>query len=184
VQSSLLVVLFLHPILLDIQDYGVKANLKSEALIDLLLNAQCVGLPFIVLVTHTIVLFRKPAIRPTRRSVSTRMSSRSGPSHINSVIIHDKDDNHQDQGLNEEQSCGHESDTPAAAGSKPITPPATRARKAKEQTRLGVGRPTAPGDSGPRAITKSSSVSKSRHAKASKTMTPPQDTIPEQGKYP
>jgi hypothetical protein len=166
------------------QDYGVKANLKSEALIDLLLDAQSVGLPFTILVAHTAILLRKPAIRSTRRSVSTRVSSRSGPSHINSVIINDKDDKRQDQGLNDERLCGHESDTPTAAGSKPNTPPATRARKAKEQTGLGVGRPTAARGSGPRVMTKSSSLSKSRRAKASKTMTPPGDTIPEEGKHP
>jgi hypothetical protein len=118
-----------------------------------------------------------------RRSVSTRVSSRPGPSRISSVIIHDTDDEDEDEGLNEEYSRGHESDTQMSTQSTPITPPATRARKAKEQTRLGVGRPVAAGGSGPRAVTKSLSVSKGKRAKASKTMKPTEDTIPEEGRY-
>jgi hypothetical protein len=127
-------------------------------------------------------MFRKPAPRSTRRSVSTRVSSRRSPTRISSVIIHDTDDENEDEdeASNQENSRGHEGDT---RGTTKSTPPATRARKAKEQTRLGVGRPVAAGGSGPRAVTKSLSVSKGKRAKASKTMKPTEDTIPEEGRY-
>lgn len=139
------------------KDYGVKANLKSEALIDLLLDTQ------------------KPAPRFPRRAVSTRISGRSSSSRISSVIIHDTGDKNEDEdeGLIEEHPRGHEANTQT-------TPPATRARKAKEQTRLGVGRPVAAGGSGPRAVTRSLSIPKGKRAKASKTMKPTGDTIPEE----
>ena len=130
----------------------------------------------------SLLLFRNPTPRTMRRSVSTRVSSRPGPSRISSVIIHDTDNGNENERLNVEHSRGHESDSQETAQSAPITPPATRARKAKDQTRLGVGRPVAAGGSGPRPLTKSSSASRGKHAKGSKTTKPTEDTIPE-GEY-
>jgi hypothetical protein len=120
-----------------------------------------------------------------RRSVSTRVSSRPSPSRISSVIIHDTDDENEneDEELNAERSRGHESGAQGTTQSATITPPATRARKAKEQIRLGVGRPVAAGGSGPRAVTKYIDVSKGKRAKGTKTMKPTEDTIPEEGGY-
>jgi len=143
------------------KDYGVKANLKSEALIDLLLDTQ------------------KPTPRTMRRSVSTRVS---GPSRISSVIIHDTDDENEneDEGSNAELSHKHESDTQETAQSTTVTSPAPRAKKAKDQSRLGVGRPVAAGGSGPRAVTRSFSVSRGKRPKGSKTTKPTEDTIPEE----
>lgn len=65
----------------------------------------------------------------------------------------------------------------------PLPVPATpRTRKAKEQTRLGVGRPVIAGGTGARAITKSISVPK--RARVSKSIAQPvQDTIMEEGMF-
>ncbi|KAF8078485.1 hypothetical protein FPV67DRAFT_1465426 [Lyophyllum atratum] len=147
------------------KDYGVKANLKSEALIDLLLDTS------------------KPvaANAPTRRSVSTRLSSRAGPSRISSIVIHDTDDEDEEEtGATEMPSPDElESNAQSSSHPEPSPPPATRTKKGKEQTRLGVGRPVAAGGAGPRAITKSLSVSKKR-GKGSKSMKPTEATIAEE----
>lgn len=60
-------------------------------------------------------------------------------------------------------------------------PPMTRTRKAKEQTRLGVGRPVAAGGAGPRAVTKSMSVPRIQRGKGSRTMKQSEATILEEG---
>ncbi|RDB29561.1 hypothetical protein Hypma_015392 [Hypsizygus marmoreus] len=145
------------------KDYGVKANLKSEALIDLLLDSH------------------KPATRnvPMRRSVSTRLSSRAGPSRTSSMIIHNTDDEEDDEPMAEDTPPQEHGSNIETVQSAP-TPPATRTRKGKEQTRLGVGRPVAAGGSGPRAVTKSLSVAKGKRGKASKSMKPSEDTIVEE----
>lgn len=57
----------------------------------------------------------------------------------------------------------------------------TRTRKAKEQTRLGVGRPVAAGGAGPRAVTKSMSVPRIQRGKGSRTMKQSEATILEEG---
>ncbi|KAF7303313.1 hypothetical protein MKEN_01295400 [Mycena kentingensis (nom. inval.)] len=64
---------------------------------------------------------------------------------------------------------------------RPEPEPQTRSRKkAKDtQSRLGVGRPVAVGGAGPRAVTKSLSVSRAKRGK-SRTVKPPEDTIPEE----
>ncbi|KAG5648104.1 hypothetical protein DXG03_007139 [Asterophora parasitica] len=136
------------------KDYGVKANLKSEALIDLLLDTM------------------KPAAphAPARRSVSTRHSSRAGPSRISSMVIHHTDDEEEEESekhIIEPVKPVEDVPIPDGRESK-IQPdmqpgaPVTRTRKSKEQTRLGVGRPVAAGGDGPRAVTKSLSISKKR----------------------
>ncbi|KAF5377508.1 hypothetical protein D9615_005285 [Tricholomella constricta] len=148
------------------KDYGVKANLKSEALIDLLLDTI------------------KPAAAhaPARRSVSTRHSSRAGPSRVSSIVIHNTDDDEEEEGEesaeDKHSTDGRESDIQSSLQPE-LTPPATRTRKGKEQTRLGVGRPVAAGGSGPRAVTKSLSVSKKR-SKGSRSMKPTEATIVEE----
>ncbi|GLB36280.1 hypothetical protein LshimejAT787_0305680 [Lyophyllum shimeji] len=149
------------------KDYGVKANLKSEALIDLLLDTTNPVIPN----------------APTRRSVSTRHSSRAGPSRTTSIVIHDTDD--EGEGEQEHMNGKHtpnggESDNQSSSQAEPTYPPVTRTRKGKEQTRLGVGRPAAAGGSGPRTVTKSISISKGKRGKVSKSMKPTEATIVEE----
>ncbi|KAF7320471.1 hypothetical protein MKEN_00832000 [Mycena kentingensis (nom. inval.)] len=95
---------------------------------------------------------------PTRRNVSTRQSS---------MIVHEQP----------EEEDQVEEDTE----NRPEPEPQTRSRKkAKDtQSRLGVGRPVAVGGAGPRAVTKSLSVSRAKRGK-SRTVKPPEDTIPEE----
>ncbi|KAJ7619163.1 hypothetical protein DFH06DRAFT_1106474 [Mycena polygramma] len=149
------------------KDYGVKANLKSDALIELLLDTKKTN-P------------RATAPPATRRSVSTRHASRSAP-RISSVIIHDTDDEEEDendQQIDEEETENQPEPQPEP---EPIPPP-NRTRKAKDtQTRLGVGRPVAAGGNGPRAVTKSVSVAKGKRGRNSKAVKPVEETIPEEG---
>ncbi|KAF8807535.1 hypothetical protein BYT27DRAFT_6574661 [Phlegmacium glaucopus] len=139
------------------KDYGVKANLKSEALIDLLLETQS-----------------PPTPQPTRRSVSTRQSSRQGPSRVTSMIVHDIDEEEENLEKDRENTSTEE----AQQDPSPAPP---RTRKAKEtQTRLGVGRPLAVGGQGPRAVTRSSGSSRGKEAKSSKSHKPKEPTIQEE----
>ncbi|KAG6842548.1 hypothetical protein C0991_000074 [Blastosporella zonata] len=155
------------------KDYGVKANLKSEALIDLLIDTAFVYLE---------ISYKKPPVpsTPTARSVSTRHSSRGGPSRISSIIIHDT------EGEGEETDAQNifgssESDAPGPSLQHECTPPlATRTRKGKEQTRLGVGRPAVAGGSGPRAVTRSLSITKGKRGKGSRSLKPTEAAIPEE----
>ncbi|KAJ7170014.1 hypothetical protein C8R46DRAFT_1090841 [Mycena filopes] len=146
------------------KDYGVKANLKTDALIELLLDTKKTN-P------------RTAAPPSTRRSVSTRHVSRSAP-RISSVIIHDTDDEEDDgdvQDIDQEETENNPQPDP-----EPI-PPSSRTRKAKDtQTRLGVGRPVAAGGAGPRAVTKSVSVAKGKRGKNSRAVKPAEETIPEE----
>ncbi|KAJ7808268.1 hypothetical protein B0H14DRAFT_3881585 [Mycena olivaceomarginata] len=142
------------------KDYGVKANLKTDALIELLLDTKK---------TNT----RGASAPATRRSVSTRQPSRSAP-RISSVIIHDTDDEEEeenDQKVDEEETENQPEPEPIPS----------RTRKAKDtQTRLGVGRPVAAGGNGPRAVTKSVSVAKGKRGRNSKAVKPVEETIPEE----
>ncbi|TFK41028.1 hypothetical protein BDQ12DRAFT_710878 [Crucibulum laeve] len=150
------------------KDYGVKANLKSDALIDLLLDTQSA---------------HPRQQQETQRVVSTRRSGRSGPSRISSVIIHDTDD--EGDGEEEGEAEDHHLDsfhpgTPARDPT-PSSKPPPRTRKAKElQTKLGVGRPIAAGGSGPRAVTKSFNIPRGKRARSSKVIKPSEATIEEE----
>lgn len=98
------------------------------------------------------------------------------------MIIHDTDDEESEEEEQEEVSPLDETEAKhnVTVQAEP-TPPVTRTRKAKEQTRLGVGRPVAAGGAGPRAVTKSLSVSKGKRGKVSKSMKVTEATIPEEG---
>ncbi|KAF9474470.1 hypothetical protein BDN70DRAFT_884778 [Pholiota conissans] len=157
---------------IDIQrickDYGVRANLKTEALIDLLLDTQSA-----------------PPSQPMRRSVSTRQPSKAGPSRVSSMVVHDIDaaDEEEDQ----DENNTHPDDTKEEAPPTPVPSmvPALRTRKAKElQTHLGVGKPQIAGGHGPRAITRSSGSFKSRALKASRSIKPTEATIEEEPEPP
>ena len=101
--------------------------------------------------------------RPSGRSSSMRVVSRTpsvpAPRHrVGSMIVHDTDDEVED--ARDLPDSIEPNDT--RAQSRDPAGPSTR-RKAKEtQYRLGVGRPTAIGGSGPRTITTSSSKPRSR----------------------
>ncbi|KAI6044954.1 hypothetical protein EDC04DRAFT_179654 [Pisolithus marmoratus] len=142
------------------KDYGVKANLKTEALIDLLLDASRPQPS------------RSNLAQPPDRSTS-RIPSHSGIRR-GSVIIHGTGNDIAEQG------------TPRPLEELKPTLPSPRqpprTRKAKEtQYRLGVGRPAVAGGSGARAITKSVSVSrKSRRGKSSASVKPSEATITEE----
>ncbi|KAJ3811407.1 hypothetical protein F5876DRAFT_39717 [Lentinula aff. lateritia] len=140
------------------KDHGLRANLKSEALIDLLLDAQ-----------------QGTKQQPGQRSVSTRMSSRS--TRTSSMIVHDV------EGDEEGPVGGAEEEEKMQPGVQevPPSPPPPRIRKAKEtQFRLGVGRPLAAGGKGARAVTKSVSASKAKKGKGSRSAKPSEATIEEE----
>ncbi|KAF8167969.1 hypothetical protein B0H34DRAFT_792635 [Crassisporium funariophilum] len=141
------------------KDYGVKANLKSEALIDLLLETQSTPVP-----------------QPTRRSVSTRHSSRMGPGRVTSMIVHDIEE--EEEEMQEEISQSEEVEEDSPPTPPPVPPP--RTRKGKElQTRLGFGKPMAAGGQGPRTVTRSSGT-RVKRAKSSKSLKQTEPTIDEE----
>ncbi|KAJ7786459.1 hypothetical protein B0H16DRAFT_1876468 [Mycena metata] len=145
------------------KDYGVKANLKTDALIELLLDTKKAN-P------------RTAAPAPVR-SVSTRHVSRSAP-RISSVIIHDTDEEDEDENEQEIDEEETENQPEPQPEPEPI-PMSSRTRKAKDtQTRLGRGRPVAAGGNGPRAVTVS--VAKPKRGKNSKAVKPVEDPIPEE----
>ncbi|KAF9229425.1 hypothetical protein BS17DRAFT_771433 [Gyrodon lividus] len=144
------------------KDYGVKANLKTEALIDLLLDASQPQPS------------RPNPTQPPQRPPSTRIPSFAGARRrdksTSSVIIHSSDD---------------EADEPSSQQLPPVQSPVPQppgTRKARQtQYRLGVGRPIIAGGSGARAITKSVSVSRTaKRAKSSRTIQPSEATITEE----
>ena len=188
----------------SIQDHGVRANLKSEALIDLLLDTQY-GLKIILCIyTHIYMWVRtaatsrrqppasKPQSKPppSRRIVSTRQFSRAATSRISSMIIHDIGDEHTT--ANKDicaETDGRKPDHSGISGpSLPQPQPQIATTdgsrtKAKElQRRLGVGKPTAAGGAGPRTVTRSTMLSKGTRLKPSKTVEP-EAAIPEEGSY-
>ncbi|KAJ3895049.1 hypothetical protein GG344DRAFT_73454 [Lentinula edodes] len=140
------------------KDHGLRANLKSEALIDLLLDAQ-----------------QGTKQEPGKRSVSTRMSSRS--TRTSSMIVHDVEGDEEGsvEGAEEEEKIQ------PGVQEVPRSPPLPRIRKAKEtQFRLGVGRPLAAGGKGARAVTKSVSASRAKKGKGSRSVKPSEATIEEE----
>ncbi|KAH9946808.1 hypothetical protein B0H21DRAFT_741857 [Amylocystis lapponica] len=158
------------------KDQGIKANLKSEALIDLLLDTLQ-------------PIRRLPAEPESKRTSSLRVVSRSNTgsrprgNSSSSMIIHDTDEEEEEE--EEEDAAGPF----AAPGTKPPlhTPPVTapRIRKAKDtQYRLGVGRPALAGGSGARAVTKSVSVSRGKRGKASRSVKPAEEPIREEEEEP
>ncbi|KIJ68309.1 hypothetical protein HYDPIDRAFT_24602 [Hydnomerulius pinastri MD-312] len=148
------------------KDYGVKANLKTEALIDLLLDAS-----------QPQPARPNPTQLPQRPS-STRIPSLAGArprgQSSGSVIIHGSDDEPDEPDLPPE---AEEVKPPP-----PAAPPLARTRKAKQtQYRLGVGRPMIAGGGGARTVTKSVSVSRTvKRAKSSRTVQPSEATIAEE----
>ncbi|TFY62167.1 hypothetical protein EVJ58_g4048 [Rhodofomes roseus] len=156
------------------KDHGIKANLKTEALVDLL--------------AHTLQPRPPRAAHPppvqTRRASSLRTSSRtSSGSHLrgassSSVIIHDTDDEEEQPEVPKGGSAPPESQRapPSSQSSTASLPKKSR----QTQYRLGVGRPILAGGSGARAITKSVSLTKTKRGKGSISVKPSEDVIEEE----
>ncbi|KAF9068095.1 hypothetical protein BDP27DRAFT_1327925 [Rhodocollybia butyracea] len=145
------------------KDHGLRANVKSEEMIDMLLEAQ----------QNT----DNSKKQPGRRSVSTRISSRPA-GRTSSMIVHDIDEEEEVEAESEAGAAEQEAEEQPEPEPEPPQP---RTRKAKEtQFRLGVGRPLAAGGKGARAVTKSVSVSKSRKGKRTQSIKPTEATIEEE----
>ncbi|KAG2159998.1 uncharacterized protein EDB93DRAFT_1112868 [Suillus bovinus] len=153
------------------KEYGVRANLKTEALIDLLLD------------TSQPQPSRSTLPQPPQRSTSVRIISQPGARprgrSNGSVIIHDTDEEEGEEAIGEievKQQPKEHKPPPAPVG------PTPRTRKAKDtQYRLGVGRPIIAGGSGARAVTKSVSGSRgSKKTKNMKNVKPSEDPIAEE----
>ncbi|KAI8995497.1 hypothetical protein BD414DRAFT_409772 [Trametes punicea] len=152
------------------KDYGIKANLKTEALIDLLIDTtQARPRP-----TQSVQPQRAPSGRIVSRSVAS--GSRPRGTSSSSVIIHGTDE--EDNASEEER---HHS-IPPPPSSESEAPPPPRTRRAKEtQYKLGMGRPTAVGGSGPRTVTRSTTVAvKGKRARGSKSVKPTEAVIHEE----
>ncbi|TFY77455.1 hypothetical protein EWM64_g6559 [Hericium alpestre] len=155
---------------LDLQrlckDHGLKANLKTEALIDLLLDSN-----------EPVFKPQPPQPVPSQRSVSSRIVSRASSSRsrlhsTSSMIIHSD---------SEDEDRPVESQAEPAPPAAPEPGPATRTRKAKEaQLKLGVGRPVVAGGAGARAVTRGASSGRGRRAKSSRSVKPVEETIQEE----
>ncbi|THH02866.1 hypothetical protein EW026_g76 [Hermanssonia centrifuga] len=129
------------------KDHGLKANMKSDALIDLLIDTA------------------KAASNP--RGIKRNPSLRT-------------EEEETEEGDSLPQN-GVASTSNAPTEPSPPSGPASRTRKAKvTQFRLGVGRPTAAGGSGARAVTKSLSVSRGGRIRGSKSMKPQETAIQEE----
>ncbi|KAI9572840.1 hypothetical protein HD554DRAFT_2063433 [Boletus coccyginus] len=144
------------------KEYGVKANLKTEALIDLLLDASQPQAPL-----------RNPPQAP-QRPPSTRIPSLAGArlrEQSSSVIVHGSEDESDPTfPQRHHKAIPHEQPVPQ------------RTRKAKQtQYRLGVGRPVIAGGSGARAVTKSVNVCHTpKRARSNRLIKPSEATITEE----
>ncbi|TDL28398.1 hypothetical protein BD410DRAFT_780897 [Rickenella mellea] len=163
------------------KDYGVKANLKTEALIELLLDT--------VQNSNLRPLAEPPTPKapPRRTSARSRTTSRATTNKTRgfsgrSVAVVEDIQEEQEAGEAPQADDRSQSDNNTTPEDTPPTPVvATRTRTAKDiQRRLGVGRPVIAGGSGARAITKSLSVGKATRGKNSKTLKPVEETIEEE----
>ncbi|KAK2461812.1 hypothetical protein APHAL10511_006275 [Amanita phalloides] len=167
------------------KDYGVKANLKSEALIDLLLDTQTTVAP-----RHQRSTSKPPS---SRRPVSARQASRAATNRTTSVVIHDTDDDDGEPDnfirRRTDEPTEYEPGHPDLAitglsqsqSTTATVPSIIRTRKAKElQRRLGVGKPVAAGGPGPRVATRPTTSSKGKQLKFSRS-SKMEATIPEEG---
>ncbi|CCM00902.1 uncharacterized protein FIBRA_02948 [Fibroporia radiculosa] len=155
------------------KDHGIKANLKSEALVDLLLDTQQPRR------RPEPQRTRIPSLRVVSRSTA---GSRPRGTSSSSVIIHDSDE--EEGHDSEDQEDAHLVPEPQTAFPRQILPSVPLTRKAKQtQYRLGVGRPTLAGGSGARAVTRSLSIPKAR-VKVSRSVKPKEDAIQEEDEGP
>ncbi|KAI0307787.1 hypothetical protein B0F90DRAFT_1677253 [Multifurca ochricompacta] len=142
------------------KERGLKANLKTEAMIELLLDSSPPHFP------------RRPSRHRTvsMRGAGRQSSAQSRLNSTSSVIIHsDTDDDGQ-------HTVKPESEAPSSLHPGPMT----RTRKARDaQLRLGVGRPTVAGGKGARTVTRSVSDAKGARSRSGRRAQPAQDPIVE-----
>ncbi|CAL1696105.1 unnamed protein product [Somion occarium] len=149
------------------KDHGLRANLKSEALIELLLQATGPR--------PSQIPKRASSLRVVSRASSVGARPRGNSS--SSVIIHDTDDEDNNQDNRSPTDIG----TPVEPQPLVATSAIRTTRKAKQtQYRLGVGRPTIAGGTGARAVTRSLSVPKSRSGKLNRSVKPIEEAIQEE----
>ena len=148
------------------QDYGIKANLKTEALIELLVDTTQAARP-------------TPAPPPPFTRIASRATanSRFRGSSTPSGIIHDTDE--EDNAVTDDPFTSGLSAPPSEASTAPAPPPRRLARET--QYKLGVGRLTAAGGHGARAVTRTASLSqKGKRGKGSKSVKPTEAAIAEE----
>lgn len=158
------------------KDYGVKANLKTEALIDLVLDATSQPMPK---PEPNSPQLPPPSKRTTSVRVASTRSTNAGQSRLRSGgFVATRDIIEGDEPTT--QSKPDTTTKIPQPTSQPPPPPVTRTRKAKEtQLRLGVGRPKVVGGAGARAVTKSFSLSKNSK-RVSKSVKISEAVIPEE----
>ncbi|EJD04173.1 uncharacterized protein FOMMEDRAFT_155294 [Fomitiporia mediterranea MF3/22] len=137
------------------KEYGVRANMKTEALIELLLDSLQSNM-------SPLVGLRRPQQAPAPRRVSTRSSTRVSS-------------------LRSRGTSGSSSSTSfVASSSHTVSTSSPRTSKSKlTQYKLGVGRPSAPGAASLRNASRSSSSSRLGRTKSSRSFKPPEATIHE-----
>ncbi|KAI0702494.1 hypothetical protein BC835DRAFT_1411045 [Cytidiella melzeri] len=149
------------------KERGLKANLKTEELIDLLLD---IGQP-------------ADPPRVPGRSSSVRVVSRVGSSsttrgRVGSMIVHDVGEDEQEAG--EAEDALSQSGTPVEPMQEDLPGPSTRKKAKETQFKLGVGRPTAIGGAGARAPSSSVGKPRSKRGKGSAAVKPSEAAIQEE----
>ncbi|KAF8507119.1 hypothetical protein F5888DRAFT_1647747 [Russula emetica] len=136
------------------KERGLKANLKTEAMIELLLDSPPSHSP------------RRPSRHRTAstRSAGRQFSTRSRLHSTSSMIVHSDTEEDED----------HHAAKPESEAISGLNPgPMTRTRKARDaQLRLGVGRPPAAEGRGPHVVTRSVSVAKGARSRSGRRAKP------------
>lgn len=150
-----------------LQDRGLRANMKSDVLINLLLRTNK---PETAKPTST---SRLPQRISSTRTVSRPASTRG---RVGSMIIHD---------IPDDVEMDDDGDTPKPNGVAPPTSsipgPASRTRKAKEvQAKVGLGRPRLLGGTGPRTVSRKPSSAPERRTRAVTSVQPSEAAIREE----
>jgi hypothetical protein len=163
---------------IHLQDFGVKANLKTEALIDLLLN-ETKWDSYAIHNNHCSPLLPNDLVSDLRHLQLNDLS----PGEYQAALARGQEEDPAAQSSFTELTM---SMTPMARSNpnNPIlsrSPRPDQSRIAKEsQTRLGVGRPIIAGGSGARAVTKPPGLSSQKRGK-SRGIKPTEATIQEGG---
>lgn len=163
------------------KDHGVKANLKTETLIELL--QQCASCVFLVFpLSATPGAHHSVSADPgsSRRRVPTRSATR-GLERSNSQMSLDDLDPENDENAVPYEALSIEPQPPKQEPESEPEPVQTRSKKANQLTKLGVGRPMAAGGSGARSPSKPPATTK-KATRASRSLShdqsPPEDHRP------
>ncbi|KAI0348669.1 hypothetical protein BDW22DRAFT_116937 [Trametopsis cervina] len=153
------------------KERGLKANLKTEELIDMLVETNKPAEP-------PRVPGRSSSVRIV--SGSSRVASSSTTrSRVGSMIVHDVEEKEEESAEDTARSSvPPETPQPHTLGGP------TRKRALQTQSRLGVGRPTAIGGTGARTATSSFGKPRSRRGKASASVLPSERAIQEEEEEP